>query len=96
MLTHKQKDALVDAANEAAARSRGLVLDLTTCLHNRNHALAESVKLQSHYAGLLNQMDGGTRLQFANAEEWEARLRSLNERPAGKPGQVGWMGGEGP
>jgi hypothetical protein len=37
-------------------------------------ALSESVKLQSHYAGLLNQYDGGARLQFANAQDWLKRL----------------------
>jgi hypothetical protein len=67
---------------------RGLVRDLTTALENRNRALEESVKLQSHYAGLLNQMDGGRRLQFANGQEWEARLRflkgPLNEDPSGQ------------
>src|SRR5580692_8269755 len=34
------------------------------------HALEQSVRLQSHYAGLLNQYDGGQRLQFATADEW--------------------------
>jgi hypothetical protein len=38
-------------------------------------ALEESVKLQSHYAGIMNNHDGGARLQFANAEAWIARLR---------------------
>jgi hypothetical protein len=39
-------------------------------------ALEESIKLQSHYAALLNEYDGGKRLQFANADEWIARLRA--------------------
>jgi hypothetical protein len=38
-------------------------------------ALEESVKLQSHYAGLLNSYDGGTRLQFENAAHWLKRLK---------------------
>lgn len=37
-------------------------------------ALEESVKLQSHYAGLLNQYDGGQRLVFLDADAWIARL----------------------
>ena len=37
-------------------------------------ALEESIKLQSHYAGLLNMYDGGKRLQFADADEWIKRL----------------------
>ena len=40
-------------------------------------ALRESVKLQSHYAGLLNDYDGGKRRQFVSAEEWIARLASM-------------------
>jgi hypothetical protein len=40
-------------------------------------ALEESVKLQSHYAGLLNQYDGGERLQFESIEAWMKRLDSL-------------------
>ena len=38
-------------------------------------ALAESVKLQSHYAMLLNGWDGGRRRQFKDSEEWLARLK---------------------
>jgi hypothetical protein len=33
-------------------------------------ALHESVKLQSHYAMLLNGWDGGKRMQFASAQAW--------------------------
>lgn len=40
-------------------------------------ALRESVKLQSHYAKLLNQYDGGERLSFASIEEWIARLKEV-------------------
>lgn len=39
-------------------------------------ALDESVKLQSHYAGLLNTYDGGRRLQFRDREAWMERLAS--------------------
>lgn len=38
-------------------------------------ALEESVKLQSHYAELLNMHDGGRRIGFANADAWIRRLR---------------------
>lgn len=37
-------------------------------------ALKASVELQSHYAGLLNRLDGGQRLQFPTAEAWINRL----------------------
>jgi hypothetical protein len=38
-------------------------------------ALRESVKLQAHYAELLNMHDGGLRMIFPTPEEWIARLR---------------------
>jgi hypothetical protein len=44
------------------------------------NALTESVKLQSHYAKLLNMHDGGERIGFKNAEEWIARLQVLAKR----------------
>ena len=44
------------------------------------HALAESVKLQSHYATLLNAYDGGKRMQFADADAWMARLSGLDHK----------------
>ena len=37
-------------------------------------ALIESVKLQSHYAGILNNYDGGKRLQFDCPAHWIQRL----------------------
>ena len=40
-------------------------------------ALDESVKLQSHYARLLNLYDGGQRLQFVDSTEWLARLETI-------------------
>lgn len=40
-------------------------------------ALAESLKLQSHYAEILNMRDGGERMQFLTVEAWLERLRSL-------------------
>ncbi len=45
-------------------------------------ALEESVRLQSHYAELLNMHDGGRRLQFADARAWMARLRATGTLPA--------------
>jgi len=40
-------------------------------------ALAESLKLQSHYAALLNQYDGGERIIFGGANEFLERLAAL-------------------
>ena len=42
-------------------------------------ALVESLKLQSHYAELLNMHDGGARLQFRTPAEWIARLREVKK-----------------
>jgi hypothetical protein len=39
--------------------------------------LEELVKLQAHYARLLNQYDMGNRTSFTSAGEWLARLREL-------------------
>jgi hypothetical protein len=38
-------------------------------------ALRESLKLQSHYAKLLNGYDGGTRMVFEDIGTWLARLK---------------------
>lgn len=40
-------------------------------------ALDELVKFQAHYATLLNQYDGGSRIAFKNADEWIARLKII-------------------
>jgi hypothetical protein len=50
-------------------------------------ALRESVELQSHYAGLLNQYDGGQRRRFATPEAWIGRLREIGSMP-NDPNQV--------
>ncbi len=42
-------------------------------------ALDDSVKLQSHYARLLNIYDDGRRLTFKDAAEWLERLRYCRE-----------------
>jgi hypothetical protein len=43
-------------------------------------ALDESVKLQSHYANLLNMYDGGERMQFKTADEWMKRLEECRRQ----------------
>jgi hypothetical protein len=40
-------------------------------------ALEESVKLQSHYAVLLNIHEGGNRMTFESADAWICRLKKL-------------------
>jgi hypothetical protein len=44
-------------------------------------ALQESVKLQGHYAELLNMHDGGKRRVFASPTEWIARLAATGTVP---------------
>jgi hypothetical protein len=44
------------------------------------HALEESVKLQSHYAQLLNSYDGGERIGFDNGEAWLKRLDEIKAK----------------
>jgi hypothetical protein len=46
-------------------------------------ALDELVKLQAHYARLLNQYDGGKRRAFVDANAWLARLRELKAKTDG-------------
>ena len=43
-------------------------------------ALEESVILQSHYAKLLNQYDGGERISFLSPEAWITRLRECSQK----------------
>lgn len=60
--------------------TRGLTLRAMAAEAERDElrrALEESVKLQSHYACLLNAHDGGQRLQFANGADWMRRLKEL-------------------
>ena len=40
-------------------------------------ALTESVRLQSHYAKLLNGYDDGERMTFADVDEWMERLKEI-------------------
>jgi len=42
-------------------------------------ALDESLKLQSHYAKLLNMHDGGKRIGFKTTEEWINRLKEIKK-----------------
>jgi hypothetical protein len=42
-------------------------------------ALEHSVTLQSHYAKLLNQYDGGKRMIFKDANAWISRLTEMEK-----------------
>lgn len=43
------------------------------------YALEEALRLQAHYAKLLNMHDDGERIAFEDADEWLYRLRFLRE-----------------
>jgi hypothetical protein len=83
---------------EATFRAAAEEIELLGCqCIGLRHALEESLKLQTHYASILNMHDGGNRMQFATVKSWIDRLASLApmpKGPAGDAGQVGWMGGE--
>ena len=42
-------------------------------------ALEESVKLQAHYAELLNMHDGGKRIVFQSTDDWLARMERIKD-----------------
>lgn len=57
-------------------RAAAEIRSLRARVEGLEKALASSVELQSHYAALLNQYDGGARKTFT-AEQWIERLASL-------------------
>jgi hypothetical protein len=59
--------------------AEGQVRGLRGLLEVTEYALDESVKLQSHYAGLLNMYDGGNRMTFATGQAWIERLKYLRD-----------------
>jgi hypothetical protein len=69
---------------EFIAASPRLVRDFLAMLRSSQEEIArlkaglsESVKLQSHYAELLNMHDGGQRITFMDADEWIERLKGV-------------------
>lgn len=48
-------------------------------------ALKESLLLQTHYASLLNQYDGGNRMSFYTVDQWLDRLREVGKLSPNKP-----------
>jgi hypothetical protein len=59
---------------------------LIELIGHEREALEESVKLQSHYAALLNQYDGGNRRGFASSQAWIDRIAGLRARGAEQKG----------
>lgn len=52
-------------------------LSVAQKLEEQEIALNASLKLQSHYAKLLNMHDGGKRIGFKTIEEWINRLKQV-------------------
>jgi hypothetical protein len=72
--------------NAGAAYKRIEYCPMHASAPDLRRALDESLKLQAHYAKLLNMWDGGDRLIFESAEEWIERTKILKypgvfERP---------------
>lgn len=63
------------------ARSALAIADETSGFGELRRALDESVKLQSHYAACLNDLDGGRRMLFGSSQEWIDRLALLEKSP---------------
>ena len=55
-----------------------------TTIKELHEALRESVRLQAHYAELLNMHDGGERIVFKSVEDWIDRLKKIGRiKPGG-------------
>ncbi len=77
--------AIADSNPDPRARSAAAeLLAMRKAAPLMVHALDESVKLQAHYATLLNQHDGGEREVFASTEAWMARLDEVARRTGGR------------
>lgn len=63
----KYEDEPASYGDDWSADDTKGIVDLACELES---ALRESLKLQSHYATLLNQYDGGKRIVFEDAEAW--------------------------
>jgi hypothetical protein len=72
--------SMIDFGGQECVMARQLIR-ATERTENLRAALEESVKLQSHYAGLLNMHDDGKRMIFRNADEWVWRLMGLDLIP---------------
>ncbi len=89
ILSDRDLDAMADDIDAAP-----LVEALRKFLHHHRereiehtrlrYALEQSLKLQAHYATLLNQYDGGKRLAFTEVDAWLRRLKETTYEP-GQP-----------
>lgn len=84
IMSKEGRDADLEAELEEVSRphdpSSLFALDAFWLNAGLMEALEESVKLQSQYAGLLNQYDCGKRIQFDSAADWIQRLEYLRSQ----------------
>lgn len=74
-LTEQDIDMLLERFDRSSpAMQRRIVAKLVFDRERMSNALDESMKLQSHYAELLNDYDGGKRVGFQSGEAWMDRL----------------------
>lgn len=83
-VTPEETDHLLERWDQTdPATQRKIVVQFIKQLAAVSDGLEELVKLQGHYAGLLNAQDGGKRHQFKTGQEWLDRLVRLGTLPAG-------------
>lgn len=73
----EQQPPQIQMQRRADETNKGLLNKKNNEINELKIALAESLKLQSHYAKLLNQYDGGQRISFDNNDEWLTRLKEI-------------------
>jgi hypothetical protein len=66
-----------DELNARWSEAHAALICLEAAMSDNATALRECVRLQRHYAQLLNAWDGGERRTFYSSEEWIARLREV-------------------
>jgi hypothetical protein len=79
---HGMLCAIVEAAAGYVEGHPTSLVNIIQRVRDMREALDESVKLQGHYADLLNAYDGGSRIIFANGDDWMNRLAYVAEKPA--------------
>lgn len=78
--TNAELDEKLPKWNDAAADYADAVMKQFNGRHPRVlKALERSLEVQSHYARLLNDYDGGERMTFNSAEAWIERLAVVDK-----------------
>jgi hypothetical protein len=72
-------ETMVPSRSSLATEEKRAEIDTDRRALDLQIALDRSVKLQSHYASLLNKWDGGRRIGFDDGAAWIARLREIGE-----------------